>query len=147
MRTSWVYSAHGNNFVKSIHRLLKERDELGVVADQIGSPTWANSLARVIWKAAELKDMKGIYHYTDAGVASWYDFALAIQEEAFAIGLLKKDVLITPIKTEDYPTPAKRPPYSVLDCSSTWQELNIIPSHWRKSLRNMLDEIRVGKNA
>ncbi|MGC8853742.1 MAG: dTDP-4-dehydrorhamnose reductase [Halothiobacillaceae bacterium] len=140
IRTAWVYSSHGHNFVKTMLRLMRERDSLGIVADQIGSPTWARGLAHAIWQAIG-KDITGIHHWTDAGVASWYDFACAIQDEALNLGLLEQSIPIRPIRTQDYPTPAKRPAYSVLDKTATWQALGIdTPTHWRIPLRAMLNE-------
>lgn len=140
IRTAWVYSAHGNNFVKTMLRLMGERDELRVVDDQIGSPTWAHGLADCIWRALD-RHLTGVYHWTDTGAASWYDFAVAIQEEALKIGLLTEAVRVTPIPSSEYPTPAKRPSYSVLDKSATWQALGHIAPHWRDSLRSMLSEL------
>ena len=87
--------------------------------------------------------MQGIYHWTDDGTASWYDFAMAIQEEAHGLGLLQKMIPLRPIKTEEYPTPAKRPPYSVLDKTSTCKALGYTPPHWRESLKKMLNEFKV----
>ena len=142
LRTAWVYSVHGSNFVKTMLRLMAERDELNVVADQVGTPTWAKELAKAIWLIAGKKDMQGIYHWTDEGNASWYDFAVAIQEEALGLGLLQKAIPIKPIKTEKYPTPAKRPAYSVLDKTSTIEALGHKPSHWRESLKQMLIELK-----
>ncbi len=142
IRTAWVYSSHGQNFVKTMLRLMAERDELGIVADQIGTPTWAHGLAQVVWKAFAAK-LTGVYHWTDAGVASWYDFAVAIYEEAKSMGILSSsdDCRIRPIRTQDYPLPAARPSYSVLDKSTIWNALNIEPNHWRSALRNMLQEL------
>jgi len=140
IRTSWLYSANGNNFVKTMLKLMKERDSLGIIADQIGTPTWANSLAQAIWKAIE-KNITGIHHWSDAGVASWYDFAYAIMEEGVALGLLDKEIEINPITTADYPTPASRPSYSVMDKTSTWQALGFKSEHWRVALRQMMAEL------
>jgi dTDP-4-dehydrorhamnose reductase len=140
IRTAWLYSAHGNNFVKTMLRLMSERDFLGVIADQIGTPTWANSLAKAIWKAIEI-DATGIHHWTDAGVASWYDFAVAIQEEGLDLALLDEAILIEPLTTADYPTPANRPAYSVLDKTVTWKALDMQGEHWRYALRQMLLEL------
>ncbi|OGT20571.1 MAG: dTDP-4-dehydrorhamnose reductase [Gammaproteobacteria bacterium RBG_16_57_12] len=147
LRTAWVYSKHGNNFVKTMLRLMAERTQLKVVADQVGTPTWAKGLAYAIWKIAENRDMKGVWHWTDAGVASWYDFAVAIQEEAVTLGLLEKQIEILPIRSEEYPTPAKRPHYSVLEKSATWQCLGMAPVHWRASLRQMLKELKDNRHA
>jgi dTDP-4-dehydrorhamnose reductase len=138
VRTSWVYGANGQNFVNTMLRLMAERDEVRVVADQIGTPTHALSAARTIWALAGLS-ATGIFHVTDSGAASWYDLAVAVQEEALAIGLLQKSVPIIPIGTKDYPTPARRPAYSVLDKSAT----NVLigpAAHWRQELRVMLKE-------
>ena len=140
IRTAWVYSSNGNNFVKTMLRLMNERDELGVIADQIGSPTWAHSLAQALWKAAELKST-GTMHWTGAGVASWYDFAVAIQEEATALGLIKDPAYVKPLTTEQYPTPAGRPHYSVLELTRTWNLLDMQAAHWREDLRTMLKEL------
>lgn len=140
LRTAWVYSAHGNNFVKTMLRLMAERDSLGIVADQIGTPTWAKGLANAVWKLAQI-NQDGMFHWTDAGVASWYDFAVAIQEEALALGLVKTKCIINPIGTADYPLPAKRPPFSVLDKSETWKKLGLSGQHWLESLRKMLREL------
>lgn len=139
VRTAWVYEAGGANFVRTMIRLMKEREQLGVVADQIGSPTWASGLARTIWALVD-KGASGIFHHSDAGVASWYDFAVAIGEEAYALGLLDRVPVIRPIPTTDYPTPAKRPAFSLLDCSATRAALEDQPVHWRANLRLMLEE-------
>lgn len=140
IRTSWLYSSHGNNFVKTMLRLMAEREELGVVADQIGSPTWAHSLAQAMWRAASL-DIHGTLHWTGAGVASWYDFAVAIYEEAISAGLLDRTLTISPLTTAQYPTPAARPPYSVLCMQSSCNQLQMSASHWRADLRCMLQEV------
>jgi len=139
VRTAWVYEAGGANFVRTMIRLMTEREELGVVADQIGSPTWASGLARTIWGLVEAK-ATGTFHHSDAGVASWYDFAVAIAEEAHASGLLARIPVIRPITTADYPTPARRPAFSLLDCRATRAALGDEPVHWRANLRLMLKE-------
>ncbi|MGI9301943.1 MAG: dTDP-4-dehydrorhamnose reductase [Gammaproteobacteria bacterium] len=141
LRTAWVYSAHGNNFVKTMLRLMRERDTINVVADQIGTPTWTAGLADAVWKLAAKPDVRGIHHWTDAGVASWYDFAVAIQEQALGRGLLETPKPVTPITTRQYPTPAQRPAYSVLDKTSTWDALDFVAPHWRASLGEMLSEL------
>lgn len=141
IRTAWVYSSHGHNFVKTMLRLMQQRDALSVIADQIGTPTWAHGLAQGVWAVA-LKGINGVHHWTDAGTASWYDFAIAIMEEARALGLLSRQPSIRPIPTSDYPLPAQRPPYSVLDKASLWQALTLNPSHWRVELRKMLTEMK-----
>jgi len=137
VRTAWVYSGDGHNFVQTMLKLMGEKDDLRVVSDQIGTPTHASSLARGLWALVQA-EAKGILHYTDTGVASWYDFAIAIQEEACALGLLKRQIPILPITTIDYPTPARRPPYSVLDKSETWRMIGEPAQHWRVELREML---------
>lgn len=139
VRTAWVYAAQGNNFVRTMLRLMGERDELRVVSDQIGSPTHAASLARAIW-ALDAAGMHGIHHWTDAGVASWYDFAVAIRDEAIAAGLLNREVAVVPIRSSDYPTPAKRPAMSVLDKSSSWA-ITGPAAHWRAELKAALAEM------
>lgn len=141
LRTAWVYSCHGHNFVKTMLRLLSERPQVGVIADQIGTPTWAHGLALAIWRSIDL-GLSGIHHWTDAGAASWYDLAVAIQEEALALGLLTATIPIKPLTTEEYPLPAARPAYSVLDKSSLWQALAQPPNHWRVALRQMLAELQ-----
>lgn len=141
VRTAWVYAPTGGNFVRTMLRLMAERPEVRVVADQISTPTYAPDLARVLWALAD-KRVRGVYHYTDSGAASWYDFAVAIQEEALAAGLLDRAVPVVPIATADFPTPAKRPHFSVLDKSTTWAALGARAPHWRSNLRLMLSEIK-----
>lgn len=143
VRTAWVYAARGSNFVNTMLRQMRERDCLKVVADQIGTPTHAPSLAVALWTLAA-GGVQGIQHYTDAGVASWYDFAVAIEEEARMLGLLDHPVRIVPIATRDYPTPARRPAYSVLDKSATWALLAGPAPHWRVNLRANLLELKNG---
>jgi len=138
VRTAWLYSRTGNNFVKTMLRLMSERDELSVVSDQVGAPTWADSLAEVVWGFAGNTETSGIFHWTDGGETSWYDFAVAIQEEGLSLGLLDKAIPIRPIATEDYQTAARRPPYSVLDCSATYAKLGLQLTPWRVNLNNML---------
>ena len=138
VRTSWVYGAGGANFVNTMLRLMGEREEIGVVADQVGTPTWTGSLARALWAWADLPRARGFRHWSDAGVASWYDFAVAIAEEGRRAGLLDRECRVRPIATEDYPTPAVRPAWSVLDKRESWEELGIEPLHWREALRQAL---------
>lgn len=141
VRTAWVYSVHGNNFVKTILRLIKEKPLLGVVYDQIGTPTWARSFARVLWCAAERTDVNGTLHWTDAGVTSWYDFAVAIQELSLEKGLLANKIPVKAIPATSYPTPACRPHYSVLDKTATEEQLGINAEHWQQELGFMLDDL------
>lgn len=142
VRTGWVYGEHGANFVKTILRLAKERDQLGIVADQIGTPTYAMHLAQMLWQLALQKPSQKIWNFSDAGVASWYDFAVAIVKEAEVIGLLVRQPMIKPIATADYPTPAQRPEFSVLNKSNTWLDLNIAPVHWQVALIKMLTALK-----
>jgi dTDP-4-dehydrorhamnose reductase len=144
VRTAWVYSSHGRNFVLTMLRLMRERAEVGVVSDQIGTPTWARSLSEALWTAVALPDLSGVLHWTDAGVASWYDFAVAIQEEALALGLLEHAVPVRPVRTEEYSARARRPSYSVLDKSQAWRALGRPVRHWRENLRLMLREMADG---
>ena len=137
VRTAWLYAPTGPNFVRTMLRLMRERPEIRVVADQIGTPTWAPGLARALWTLAAA-GVSGIHHYTDAGTASWYDFAVAIQEEAVAAGVLRDAVPVIPIATRDFPTPARRPGYSVLDKSATYAALGAPAPHWRVNLRHMI---------
>ena len=139
VRTGWVYSSFGNNFVKTMLRLMSERDELAVVSDQVGTPTWAHGFAEAVWAAAGQSQLSGVYHWSDAGVCSWYDFAVAIRDIATEKGLLSSSVSISPICTEEYPTPAERPAYSVLDKSSSYKILGSSTPHWRDSLAQCLE--------
>lgn len=141
VRTAWVYAPTGGNFVRTMLRLMAERPEVRVVADQIGTPTYAPGLAAALWTMAEA-GVTGLHHYTDAGAASWYDFAVAIQEEALAIGLLTQKATVIPIPTSAYPTPATRPHYSVLDKASTFEALGGPTPHWRDNLRVMMAQIK-----
>jgi len=140
IRTAWVYSSHGNNFVKSMLRLMAEKPELGIVGDQLGTPTWARGLARICWKVLE-NQIEGIYHWTDAGVASWYDFAVAIQRLGVQMGLLAQTIPLRSIASEEYPTSAERPSYSVLDKSKILTHLSIDAVHWQDQLAQMMAEI------
>lgn len=140
VRTAWVYAAVGANFVRTMLRVMRANGSARVVADQVGTPTAARGLAETLWQIAGNAEIHGIHHWTDAGVASWYDFAVAIAEEGAQLGLLPPDVTVTPIATEDYPTPARRPRYSVLDKRSL-ATFGLIPLHWRERLRSVLKEI------
>ena len=142
IRTAWVYSEHGSNFVKTMLRLMNERDGLGVVDDQRGAPTYAGGLAELIWQIHEQELFTaGIYHWTDQANITWCDFAGAIQEEAMAAGLLKKAIPINAITTDDYPTPAARPAYSVLDNTKLAKLAGIEPTPWRQNLKLMLSRL------
>jgi dTDP-4-dehydrorhamnose reductase len=141
VRTAWVYASTGRNFPLTMLRLMREKPEVRVVADQIGTPSWATGIARAIWGLIEANANGGIYHWTDLGVASWYDFAVAIQDEALARGLLQQAVPVVPISTADYPTPARRPAFSVLDGTATRAVIKAPGQHWRHQLRSMLNEL------
>jgi len=134
IRTSWVYSSFGNNFVKTMLRLGKEKDELGVIFDQVGTPTYARDLAKTILDILPniKNDKTEIYNYSNKGVLSWYDFAKEIMRMA------KLDCIINPIETKDYPTPAKRPHYSLLNKSKIKQEFHITIPYWKDSLDECL---------
>lgn len=147
IRTGWVYSAYGANFVKTMLRLMAEREELGVVADQLGTPTWAHGLAQLCWIAVSMPQLSGVYHWSDSGCCSWYDFAVAIQEDAVALGLLEAPATVRPITTAEYPTPAQRPAYSVLEKSDTWRDFQHEGVDWRDQLRAMLAQLREMQNA
>lgn len=142
LRTAWVYAAAGRNFVLTMLRLMREKQQLSVVCDQIGTPTWAAGIAAAIWGLIEAEAPGGVYHWTDLGVASWYDFAVAIQDEALARGLLGRAIPINPIPSAAYPTRARRPAFSVLNTESTRALIKVPARHWRHNLRTMLDELR-----
>ena len=133
IRTSWLYSEHGTNFMKTMLRLAETRDEISVVSDQTGTPTYAGDLADVILKIISSKDKNfGLYHYSNEGVASWYDFA----KEIFKVSKLK--IKTNPIATVAYPTPAKRPVFSVMDKTKIKKTLNIKIPHWREPINTSL---------
>jgi dTDP-4-dehydrorhamnose reductase len=136
VRTSWVFSSHGNNFVKTMMRLMKERDQLNIVADQKGRPTYAKDLALATMKMIEAihagKTIKGVYHFANRGGTTWFDFAAKIK----AIAGLTCD--LQPIETKDFPTPAKRPAYSVLDTSKIEQDLEMDIRHWEDALKDCM---------
>ncbi|MEH2324637.1 MAG: dTDP-4-dehydrorhamnose reductase [Nostoc sp.] len=150
LRTAWVYGTFGkSNFVKTMLRLGAERQELCIVADQIGSPTWAQDIATAITQTIPqlTPEISGSYHYTNSGIASWYDFAVAIFEEAQQLGFPLKIERIVPITTAEYPTPARRPAYSVLACEKISAILETHPPHWRQRLRQMLKDLKIGHGA
>lgn len=136
IRTAWLYSTFGNNFVKTMIRLGKERKELGVIFDQIGTPTYARDLAAVIMTAIEKGIVPGVYHYSNEGVTSWYDFTKAIHRIA---GIEGCDV--RPLHTSEYPTPANRPAYSVLDKTKIKKTYGIAIPHWEESLRDCIAKL------
>ncbi|MEA5511113.1 dTDP-4-dehydrorhamnose reductase [Crocosphaera sp. UHCC 0190] len=144
LRTAWVYGTYGKgNFVKTMLRLGQEREELRIVADQVGSPTWARDIAEAIAQlllTVNLTETSEIYHFTNSGVTSWYDFAVAIFEEAENLGFPIQVKQVIPITTADYPTPAKRPAYSVLSGQKITSILGNYPPYWRNSLKQMLNK-------
>jgi dTDP-4-dehydrorhamnose reductase len=142
LRTAWVYAPQGRNFVLTMLRLMRERGLVRVVSDQHGSPTAAGSIAAAIWALAARAEISGILHWTDAGTATWYDFAMAIAEEARAIGLISNPVEVLPITTAEYPTAARRPRNSVLDTRDSIARIGIAPRHWRAELRDVLQRVR-----
>jgi dTDP-4-dehydrorhamnose reductase len=139
IRTSWVFSSHGNNFVKTMMRLMKERENLNIVADQKGRPTYAKDLANATMQMIEVmnagKTMNGVYHFANTGETTWYEFAAKIKANA---GL---DCTLNPIETKDFPTPAKRPSYSVLDTSKIEEALSLSIPHWEDALASCMKEI------
>ena len=142
LRTSWVYGPVGKNFCLTMLRLhaLKAAagEALGVVADQVGCPTATHTLAEACWRAISVEGPQ-ILHWSDAGAASWYDFAVAIGELGVQLGLLQQAAAVRPLTTADYPTPAQRPSYSLLECSSSRVALGLEPLHWRAALAQVLD--------
>lgn len=144
VRVSWLYGVHGNNFVHTMLRLMNERDELGVVSDQIGTPTWTMGVSDALWALVSNANLQGIWHWSDLGVASWYDFAVAIHEFGKRLGLIDSDVTLKPIATEDYPTPAVRPAYSVMDSRALREAIGRHGVHWREQLFRMLEATKNG---
>jgi dTDP-4-dehydrorhamnose reductase len=138
IRTSWVYSFHGKNFVKTMMKLMQERESLNVVADQIGKPTYAADLAAAIFQIifSENEFVPGMYHFANQGVISWYDFAVAIKE----IGGYNCNV--NPIASSEYPVPAKRPNYSILNTNKIEHTFNIQIPYWKDSLQKCMDLLR-----
>ncbi len=142
IRTAWLYSAFGNNFVKTMIRLGQERDQLGVIFDQVGTPTYAQDLARAILQivaktaSGEKEFVAGIYHFSNEGVCSWYDFARAVLE------MYGIDCMVNPIHTIDYPTPAKRPHYSILDKSKIKTTFELQIPYWRNSLTKCIEKLK-----
>nr|WP_293620922.1 dTDP-4-dehydrorhamnose reductase [Salinisphaera sp.] len=137
LRTAWVYSLQGRNFLTTMFRLMRERSHLRVVEDQVSTPTSAESLAIVLWRSIE-KGLSGMNHWTDGGVASWYDFAVAIAEEGNARGLLTTIPEIAPVPSSEFPTVATRPAFSTLDKTRTRARLDYAGRHWRAELRAVL---------
>lgn len=145
LRTAWVYGVHGkSNFVKTMLKLGSEREQIRVVSDQLGTPTWSQHLAQAIAQLIPklTPEASGTYHFANSGAASWYDFAIAIFEEAEQLGFPLKVQSVIPITTAEYPTPAQRPAYSILGCAKVSTLLETHPPHWKTALRQMLIELR-----
>ena len=144
VRTSWVYGPVGANFLLTMLRLhrqkVKAAEPLRVVADQVGCPTSTRGLAEACWRLVE-RQLGGLMHWSDAGVASWYDFAVAIGALAEASGYLERAAQVWPISTADYPTPARRPAYSLLDCTNSRDRLGLMAPHWRQALREVIADV------
>ena len=149
LRTSWLYGPVGKNFCLTMLKLHAAKaaagEALNVVADQVGCPTHTAGLAAACWQVLA-RDIGGMQQWSDAGVASWYDFAVAIGEEAVALGILATAAKVNPISTAEYPTPAQRPSYSLMDCSASRKALGLEPLHWRQGLRKVLADIEQGSN-
>ncbi len=144
LRTAWVYGAYGKgNFVKTMLRLGTERQEVRVVVDQVGTPTWTGDLAWAIAKITQDNSLSGVYNCTNSGAISWYDFAIAIFEEAEKLGFPLQVQQVVPITTSEYPTPAPRPAYSVLSGKKIAAVLGTHLPHWRQGLRQMLKQLYV----
>ena len=149
LRTSWLMGPFGNNFIYTMLNLHKNKEEIDVVTDQVSCPTNSISLAEVCWKLIEKENLKKsceeypkILHWSDAGVASWYDISEAIGEIALEIGLLETIAKVNPIKTSKLKLLARRPHYSLLDSSKTFRLLNVNQIHWRKNLKRILLKIK-----
>jgi dTDP-4-dehydrorhamnose reductase len=145
LRTSWVIGPVGKNFALTMLRLHREKPAISVVADQVGCPTSTHTLAAACWRAIAVMDtprgLAPVLHWSDAGAASWYDVAVAVGELGMELGLLEQVAAVTPITTAQYPTPAQRPSYSLLDCSSSRQALGLAPTPWRQALRQLLEGV------
>lgn len=145
LRTSWVIGPVGKNFALTMLRLHRERTQLGVVADQVGCPTSTLNLAQACWRAIERgsqKPLPAVLHWSDAGAASWYDVAVAVGQIGLELGLLDSAAAVDPILTSAYPTPAQRPAYSLLDCTSTREALELPAQHWQQALRHVLQRVQ-----
>ena len=150
IRTSWIYSPIGNNFLLTILNLLKSRrlgKPLNIVSDQIGCPTSADSLSRACWLLINLNHAPDILHWTDLGCGSWFDFAFQIRKIAIDINIINNPVMIQPINSENYFTTAKRPRYSVLDCNQSYEALSYFPHHWSEELSKVLNYLKTGRNS
>ncbi|MBM5819011.1 MAG: dTDP-4-dehydrorhamnose reductase [Cyanobacteria bacterium K_DeepCast_150m_m2_101] len=146
LRTSWVIGPVGKNFALTMLRLHRERgasgQALGVVEDQVGCPTSTATLAAACWRVITANVQEPVLHWSDAGAASWYDVAIAVGELAQELGLLEQPAVVNPLTTAEYPLPAQRPSYSLLDCSSSRRALGLAPTPWRQALRQLLEVVR-----
>lgn len=147
LRTSWVFGLHGNNFVKTMLRLGRERDALSIISDQVGGPTSARSIAQALWQIAQQYQSSGdgpwgTYHFSGAPTCSWYDFAEEIFAQAAELQLITNIPRLKAITSSDYPTPAQRPAYSVLDNAKINQQLNIAQSDWKNELNSVLRALK-----
>ena len=138
LRTSWVMGPVGKNFALTMLRLHRERQQIGVVEDQVGCPTSTHTLAAACWRVISAGISEPVLHWSDAGAASWFDVAVAVGELAQELGLLEQPALVNPLTTAEYPLPAQRPSYSLLDCSGSRKALGLAPTPWRQALRQLL---------
>ena len=146
LRTSWVIGPVGKNFALTMLRLHREREQLGVVSDQVGCPSSTLNLATACWRAIEIssnpdQSLPPLLHWSDTGAASWFGVSVAVGELGLELGLLKRAAQVMPIQTSDYPTPATRPGYSLLECNNTRVALGLEGQHWRQALRTVLEAI------
>jgi dTDP-4-dehydrorhamnose reductase len=146
LRTSWVIGPVGKNFALTMLRLHREREQLGVVADQVGCPSSTLNLAKACWQAIERSsegmELPAVMHWSDAGAASWYDVSVAVGQIGTELGLIDQPARVNPIKTADYPTPATRPGYSLLECSASRKALQLDGEHWQQALQTILERVR-----
>ena len=145
LRTSWVIGPVGKNFALTMLRLHRERDQLGVVADQVGCPTSTLNLAQACWQTLQIsgvRELPTVMHWSDAGAASWYDVAVAVGRIGAELGHIDTPADVQPITTADYPTPAERPAYSLLDCTATRAALDLNGVHWQQALKAVLQQAK-----
>ena len=146
IRTSWLMSIYGNNFALKIIEKMKTTEKLKIIFDQLGSPTTASSLAHACWKTIKLKSknktVPNIMHFTNSGVASWYDVAISLAEIGCELNILNKEINILPINSEEYPTAAIRPKYSVLNSFETFERLSLKPVYWKNAIKDLLLELK-----
>lgn len=145
VRTAWLYGIHGHNFVKTMLRLMAEKDRLTVVGDQQGNPTWTQDLSRAILTIAQFQRAPGVYHFTGGGITSWYGFACEIQRQALELGLLQRAIPIESVPSSQYPTPARRPHWSALDKTKISQEWGVSVPDWQQSLAQYLQLEKVAR--